>query len=611
MKHHCIYLSAVLSLLSLLLNSKSLYAQSLPGHDHEKRLAELIQPGASVPEAFGVNIHFYDHEAGMDAVRQLGARWIRQDFFWSNIERTKSVYSFDHTDKLVQDAAARNIRILAILDYENKIYCKTRAIKTAEERQAFVNYAVATIRRYQDKKIIWEIWNEPNNGGFWIGNSPEEYMALLRDVCQAVRREIPDAVLIGPSTYKMPDAYMEKCLQLDLLDHVDAISFHPYQRQRPEKVIDDMARLRQLVAKYLKKDRNMPPIICSEWGFSATHHNVEGQACRVPRSLFLSLMEKMPVTIYYDLLNDGLSPSNSEHNYGLVTSHPYLVPKPAGLAFLTASRVMNGFTFSRRVNVADENQPNHFVLEFSKEKEKSYVHWCGTAEDSEIAWKLPKEFGTVTRVNQYGQQLPGILLAGDRVISKAQVEYLMPTVAAARNSWRLLARLTPDAVDGDKPWKTDLQLSGPGQSGTVNPVSTRRYDTGFRDWDSGTMDVWVKPSADDFGKYIVVGGDLDKKVQTLRIGLDKKGNVTATHWTWPSKQWLPALTTNQPVIPEQWTRITYQWGAAGQRLFIDGQQVASAITETGGIAFSMAVRAEPLRGTVGFVQMIRGVGYMP
>lgn len=75
-----------------------------------------------VPEGMGVNIHFFDHEPGMDALKSLDMRWLRMDITWDRVEREKGVYDFSQVDKLMNDAKARGLRVLAIIDYANKLY---------------------------------------------------------------------------------------------------------------------------------------------------------------------------------------------------------------------------------------------------------------------------------------------------------------------------------------------------------------------------------------------------------------------------------------------------------------------------------------------------------
>lgn len=382
----------------------------------------------ALPNNAGINVHFYEDPGGMNALATVGVRWLRMDFIWEIMEKQKGVYDFSLPDILMKRAREQGVNVLAIIDYSHPLYEKKRKVVTAAGREAYARFAVALAKRYAGQNVVWEFWNEPNNRGFWPGNRPEEYMELVKEASRAMRAEVPGVVLLGPALYRMDDTYMEACLKLGLLDYVDAVSFHPYRRERPEDLIGDMARLRRLMAAYRKPDRPEPLVVCGEWGFSATHHTAEGQALRLPRALFLSMMEGMSLFIYYDVINDGGSLTNSEHHYGLFTAYPYLVPKPAALTYMTAVRVMAGFHFQRRIAPDGAAASDLFVLEFANPAgEKRYVHWTSLYGDDKTAtWILPASMGPVSRVTQDGQRIDDTYAPGTQVSSRSQVEYLLP-----------------------------------------------------------------------------------------------------------------------------------------------------------------------------------------
>ncbi len=560
---------------------------------------KLAENNATIPNGIGVNIHFRDYMPGIVALNSLGAKWLRMDFNWDRVEKQKGKYDFSSYDPLVRDARSKGIKILAILDYSNKLYEKKRNVTTQKSREAFARFALEMVKRYNGKDIVWEIWNEPNNGGFWDGNNPHLYTALVKEVYKEIKKVMPEAVIAGPSTYKLPEKYIKECLKDGLLEYIDWFSFHPYRRKNPEDLIKDMSKLRALLKKYVKSGQSLPPIICSEWGFSAVQHSEQGQALRVPRAMFLAMMEKMGLYIYYDLWNDRYSPTNSEHNYGLLTTKPLLIPKPAGIAFMAALKIMDGYKFKRRIGLTHPDAKNIYVLEFiNKAGELRFVHWYADHDSGKkVSWSLPKEMGNVYPITMGGQRTSGVFSNGDKITSSAKVEYLCQAETKKAN-YKVIGCYSKPGLSGKLPWKTKADSTK-----IINkPVIT----TGIRDF-GGYIDFWFKPEKSDFGRQLIIGGDLKKPFITLKIGLDKKGNVTANHWTWHRHKWLKPLTTNQPVIPGDWTRVTYQLGGNGRRLFIDGLPVSSSPTETSPEAFSFQIKAE--RNSVGMLQIIRGSGF--
>lgn len=53
--------------------------------------------------------------------------------------------------------------------------------------------------------VEWDIWNEPDLGGFW-GRSQSQYLAMWSRAYQRIRAVLPTAVIVGPSTAGKPSA---------------------------------------------------------------------------------------------------------------------------------------------------------------------------------------------------------------------------------------------------------------------------------------------------------------------------------------------------------------------------------------------------------------------
>ncbi|MFD5259162.1 beta-xylosidase, partial [Streptomyces bobili] len=51
--------------------------------------------------------------------------------------------------------------------------------------------------------VQWDIWNEPDNRPFW-GPSQTQYLEMWKRAHQKIRAAFPNAVVVGPSTYRSP-----------------------------------------------------------------------------------------------------------------------------------------------------------------------------------------------------------------------------------------------------------------------------------------------------------------------------------------------------------------------------------------------------------------------
>jgi len=131
-----------------------------------------------------------------------------------------------------------------ILDYSNPLYEETVVSQnplTGQEQKdvvspqhpesgvAFARWAAAAAKHFAGRRIIWEIWNEPNIS-FWKPQPDvAQYTALAPATAKAVRAADPGATFIGPATSGVPVKFIEQFFAGGALAHLDAVSVHPYR----------------------------------------------------------------------------------------------------------------------------------------------------------------------------------------------------------------------------------------------------------------------------------------------------------------------------------------------------------------------------------------------
>jgi len=184
-------------------------------------VAGLPQP--ILPKGVGVNIHFVTgHEQDLDLIAAAGFKFIRMDFGWAGIESRKGEYRWGDYDQLLANLDKRGLRALFILDYSNPLYEETvsstnpvthkaeQALASPQHPEsvaAFARWAAAAADHYRGRKVIWEIWNEPNIQ-FWQPK-PEvrQYTLLALASVKAIRAVDPGATIIGPATSELPGVF--------------------------------------------------------------------------------------------------------------------------------------------------------------------------------------------------------------------------------------------------------------------------------------------------------------------------------------------------------------------------------------------------------------------
>jgi hypothetical protein len=358
--------------------------------------AAATLPELKIPDGFGVNIHFTGEPKDLDLIAEAGFKFIRMDFSWSGIERTKGVYDFEKTgyDALTNGCTKRGIRILYILDYSNRLYESEQSVRTDAGRAAFAAFAQAAVKRYAGKNILWEIWNEPNIKQFWSPQpGVDDYCKLVEAAAQAIKKADPDAFVVAPATSTIPFDWLESCFKKGLLNWIDALTVHPYRPQSPETVIKDYARLRELIARYAPQGKKIP-IISGEWGYSSVNWDSsrlsdQKQGQYLARMFLINLQQNVPISIWYDWKNDGPDPNEREHNFGTMTRD--LKPKEAYIAAKTLATTLSGFSIEKRLNLAGDKD---FGFLLKKDNIEAIALWT-TGSEHELTLPLKAGQGTL------------------------------------------------------------------------------------------------------------------------------------------------------------------------------------------------------------------------
>ncbi|MDY0018566.1 MAG: cellulase family glycosylhydrolase [Anaerolineae bacterium] len=355
-------------------------------------------PGRVIPEPFGVNIHFTRPEPGeIELLEALGARFMRMDLFWHLIETEPGRYDFSDYDVLVNTAARSGLRIVFILDYGNDLYGGGGAAHYSEEgRAAFARFAAAAVRRYRNKGIIWEIWNEPNLDKYWHATpDPAQYAEMASTVVSAIRGVDPTAWIVGPATSGFPWEYIAALAEEGVLNRLDAVTVHPYRLDAPESAWGDYVRLRGILDR-VSPDRKIP-IISGEWGYPSMAQGSaeEDQARYLTRQWLFHVASDVDLSIWYDWRNDGIDPNEVEHNFGIVTYA--FEPKAAYHAAQALMTTLDGYTFQRRIPLEVSED---YLLLFRNDTQVALAGWSTVTTHTVT---LPFDCDTVTVTEMLGE----------------------------------------------------------------------------------------------------------------------------------------------------------------------------------------------------------------
>jgi hypothetical protein len=134
----------------------------------------------------------------LDEMQALGIDNIRIYVPWKYVEPAKGQYDWSSMDIIVNQAAARNMGVLAAVNTTPLWVDPSDTSGAAHPLPAdFTAFMSAFATRYGSTVSAYEIWNEPNYIQFYDPVDPVAYTALLKSVYPALKAIDPTATIVA------------------------------------------------------------------------------------------------------------------------------------------------------------------------------------------------------------------------------------------------------------------------------------------------------------------------------------------------------------------------------------------------------------------------------
>jgi hypothetical protein len=184
--------------------------------------------------------------AALDDAVDIGVGVIRLDLDWAIIQPNSSnEYDWRRYDRVVRAAEARGLRLQPVLAYTpywaRDEDCDSHMCAPADAGE-FADFAGAAASRFAPQVLGWEIWNEPNDSGFWSPVAdPGRYTELLQAASLAIRRIDPEALIVLGGLASIdsdedgdlsPTEFLARVCELGGNTAISAVGFHPYTYPR-------------------------------------------------------------------------------------------------------------------------------------------------------------------------------------------------------------------------------------------------------------------------------------------------------------------------------------------------------------------------------------------
>ncbi len=178
------------------------------------------------------------------AIARAGFIWVRQPFYWAEIEPEKGRWDFDAYDRIVSAIRSEpRLRIVAVLESSPAWARRPDARDVLQAPPAsmdhFAGFARALAARYADQIDHYQIWDEPNLFTNWGGLDPRpaDYAAMLAAAYPAIKANDLDATVIAaglaPTVETGPrnlsdTRYLRALYEVGAADWFDAAAGKPY-----------------------------------------------------------------------------------------------------------------------------------------------------------------------------------------------------------------------------------------------------------------------------------------------------------------------------------------------------------------------------------------------
>lgn len=301
-----------------------------------------------------------ERELEAQAAARIGASYIRTSVDWCEIQPTPDRTDYRLFDSVVDLFARYGIETQGMFGFCAQWAAPESLRNTGDWKDwnrakpdlaAWKTYVGTTARHFRGRIRIWEVWNEPDLTAF-SHFSAADYVDLARVAREAVKAVDPSLVLysagfagLSPHPGRRDPDYQYKAMRdggkyFDVHAYHGHSNFAAYARQIDERLLPLRSKAGVSIPWY-----------ANETAVSAIGGTEREQALALFKKLLFSWSRGAIGYNWYDLRNDGYSPSDPEHHFGLLT-HDFQA-KPVLSVYHTLARWFRGAKFLRNLELPE------------------------------------------------------------------------------------------------------------------------------------------------------------------------------------------------------------------------------------------------------------------
>ncbi|MCX7839158.1 MAG: hypothetical protein N2559_06840, partial [Anaerolineae bacterium] len=263
-----------------------------------------IEFGARAETSFGVNVALEQYSdddltRALTLIRASGLRYIRQFFYWNDLELRPNEFVWSTADRIITRASEFDLHIVAVI-----VTTPTWARHPGEadllyappaNPDDYARFVAAFVQRYGDRVRYIQIWDNPNVHPFWGRRNadPFDYAALLRAAATRARAVNPQVKILSaglaPSRELIrghPDysdiLFLRGLYEIGAQNYFDIVGAKPYgmwsgpDDRRVDKEVFNFSRVILLRDEMLAYGDASKPIWAVEFGWNALPRDWRG-----------------------------------------------------------------------------------------------------------------------------------------------------------------------------------------------------------------------------------------------------------------------------------------------------------------------------------------------
>jgi hypothetical protein len=163
----------------------------------------VAAPASAAPTRFvGVNAHQPANDI-LDAIKDLGATWVRIDFNWFQAQPQASTPpDFTFFDGIVNAAIARGLKVFPTVGYAPAWAAEPDADgkpnNNAPKPGEYGKFCQAAAAHFAGRITHWGLWNEPNLGDFFEGTRQQWIDRVVVEGITGIKAGCPSCLVLGP-----------------------------------------------------------------------------------------------------------------------------------------------------------------------------------------------------------------------------------------------------------------------------------------------------------------------------------------------------------------------------------------------------------------------------